>query len=74
MIREINNDNYLEVGETIVDYKGISKNPYKATFILYELKEDNFKPEDWGEGENVEKNYIEKISKNFTQISTLDVF
>ena len=74
MIREINNDNYLEFGETIVDYKGISKNPYKATFILYELKEDNFKPEDWGEGKKDKKDYSEKLSNSFIQVATLDVF
>ena len=73
-IRKISNDNYLDVGETIVNYKGISKNPYRVTFILYELKKENFKPEDWGVGQNIEKNYSEKLSQNFTQVATLDVF
>ena len=73
-IRKISNDNYLDVGETILDYKGISKNPYKVTFILYELKEDNFTPEDWGEGKKDIKDYSEKLSKSFIQVATLDVF
>ena len=73
-IRKISNDNYLDVGETILDYKGISKNPYKVTFILYELKEDNFKPEDWGEGKKDKKDYSEKLSNSFIQVATLDVF
>ena len=73
-IRKVTNDNYLDVGETIVDYKGISKNPYRVTFILYELKKENFKPEDWGVGENIEKNYSEKLSKYYTQVATLDIY
>ena len=73
-IRKISNDNHLDVGETIVNYKGISKNPFKVTFILYELKEDKFKPEDWGVGENVKKDYSERLSNSFIQVATLDVF
>ena len=33
-IRKVHNENYLDVGDTIVDYKGISKHPYKITFVL----------------------------------------
>ena len=73
-IRKLSNDNYLDVGETIVNYKGISRNPYKVTFILYELKKDNLKAEDWGVGENVKKDYSEKLSNSFIQVATLDVF
>ena len=39
-IRKIHNENYLDVGDTIVEYKGISNHPYKITFILYELKKE----------------------------------
>ena len=73
-IRKLSNDNYLDVGETIVNYKGISRNPYKVTFILYELKKDKLKAEDWGVGENVKKDYSEKLSNSFIQVATLDVF
>ena len=59
-LEKISNDNYLDVGETIIVNKGISRNPYKVTFILYELKKENFKAEDWGVGENVKKEYTEK--------------
>ena len=73
-IRKIDNDNYLDIGEHIVPYKGISKNPHKISFILYELDTKEFKPEDWGVGENVEKDYSEKLSKHFIQVAVLDVF
>ena len=73
-IRKISNENYLDVGETIVDYKGISRNPYQVTFILYELKKDNFEPEDWGVGEKAKNDYSEKLSNSFIQVATLDVF
>ena len=72
-IRKIHNDNYFDVGETICEYKGISKNPYKVTFILYELTEET-KKEDWGEGKNIQEDYSEKLSKYFNQVATLDVF
>ena len=73
-IRKISNDNYLDVGETIIVNKGISRNPYKVTFILYELKKEHFKDEDWGVGENIKKEYAEKLSNSFIQVATLDVF
>ena len=75
-IRKIHNDNYLDVGDTIVDYKGISKNPYKVTFILYELSKEQFSPEEWGVGDKdkIENNYSETLSKYFNQVATLDVF
>ena len=73
-IRKIDNDNYLDIGEHIVIYKGISKNPHKISFILYELDKKEFKPEDWGVGGNVEKDYSEKLSKHFIQVAVLDVF
>ena len=73
-IRKIDNDNYLDIGEHIVIYKGISKNPHKISFILYELEKKEFKPEDWGVGGNVEKDYSEKLSKHFIQVAVLDVF
>jgi len=73
-IRKIDNDNYLDIGEHIVAYKGISKNINKISFILYELDIKELKPEDWGVGENVEKDYSEKLSKHFIQVAVLDVF
>ena len=73
-IRRIDNDNYLDIGNHIVTYKGISENPHKITFILYELKKEEFKPEDWGVGEKVNKDYCEKLSKYFIQVAYLDVF
>ena len=73
-IRKIDNDNYLDIGEHIVEYKGISNNPHKITFILYELKKEKFKPEDWGVGEKIEKDYSEKLSKYFIQVAVLEVF
>ena len=72
-IRKIHNDNYFDVGETVCEYKGISKNPYKVTFILYELKEET-KKEDWGEGKDIQEGYSVKLSKYFNQVATLDVF
>lgn len=72
-IRNINNDNHLYVGETIIGYKGISDNPHKVTFILYELKKRNFEAKEWGIGKK-EKNYDENLSKYFSQVSILDVF
>ena len=73
-IRKLSMDNYFDVGENIVEYQGISKHPYKVTFILYELKKERFKPEDWGVGENIRENYSEDLSKYFNQVATLDVF
>jgi hypothetical protein len=73
-IRKIDNDNYLDIGNHIVTYKGISENPHKITFILYELKKEEFKPEEWGVGEKVNKDYCEKLSKYFIQVAYLDVF
>ena len=73
-IRKIDNDNYLDIGEHIVEYKGISNNPHKITFIIYELKKEKFKPEDWGVGEKIEKDYSEKLSKYFIQVAVLEVF
>ena len=73
-IRKVHNENYLDVGDTIVDYKGISKHPYKITFILYELKKEKCSPEEWGVGENIKNNYSEEISKYYNQVSVLDVF
>ena len=73
-IRKIDNDNYLDIGDHIVKYKGISKNSHKITFILYELNKNEFKPEDWGVGEKLEKDYSEKLSKYFIQVAVLDVF
>ena len=75
-LRVIDNDNYLDVGDTIVDYKGISKNPYKVTFILYGLSKEQFSPEEWGVGDKdkIENNYSEKLSESFSQVATLDVF
>ena len=73
-IRRIDNDNYLDIGDHIVQYKGISKNPHKISFILYELKKEEFSPEEWGVGEKAEKDYSEKLSKNFIQVAVLDVF
>ena len=73
-IRKIHNENYLDVGDTIVEYKGISKHPYKITFILYELKKEICTPEEWGVGENIKNNYSEEISKYYNQVAVLDVF
>ena len=73
-IRKLHNENYLDVGDTIVDYKGISKHPYKITFILYELKKEICTPEEWGVGENIKNNYNEELSKYYNQVAVLDVF
>ena len=73
-IRKIHNENYLDVGDNIVEYKGISKHPYKVTFILYELKKEKCNPEEWGVGNNIKSNYSEEISKYFTQVAILEVF
>lgn len=67
-------DNYYDVGEIAVEYQGISKHPYKVTFILYELNKEKFKTEDWGEGKNIKKGYSENLSKYFNQVAVLDVF
>ena len=73
-IRKISNENYNDIGQNIVEYKGISKHPYKVTFILYELNKENFTPEEWGVGKKVEKDYSEKLQKNFIQVAVLNVF
>jgi len=73
-IRQIDNENHLDIGQTIVNYQGISKHPYKVTFILYELKKEKFKPEDWGEGKGRINGYSEELSKNFIQVATLDLY
>ena len=73
-IRKIHNDNYLDVGDNIVKYQGISKHPYKVTFILYELKKEVCTPEEWGVGEHIKDNYSEELSKNFNQVTVLEVF
>ena len=73
-IRKIDNENYFDVGDTIVEYSGISKHPFKVTFILYELKKERFKPEEWGVGENIKEDYSEELSKYFIQVAVLDVF
>ena len=73
-INEINNDNYLDIGETIVEYKGISKNANKVVFILYELKREIFKAEDWGKGDKDEIDETKRLSKEYyNQISILDI-
>ena len=73
-IRKISNDNYMDCGDTVVQYEGISKNPFKVSFILYELKKEKFSPEEWGVGEKKIKNYSENLSKYFIQVAVLDVF
>ena len=75
-IKEINNENYYDndIGQNIVEYQGISKNPYKVTFILYELNKEKCTPEEWGVGEKVEKGYSENLSKYFNQVAILDVY
>jgi hypothetical protein len=73
-IRKIDNDNYFDIGDHIVEYKGISKNPHKVSFILYELKKEKFKPEDWGVGEKAQKDYCKSLSKYFIQVADLEVF
>ena len=85
-IRKLSIENYFDVGEIIVEYKGISKHPYKVTFILYELNVEKLTDEDWGEikecknnnnneKEKIDKkNYLENLSKYFNQVATLDVF
>ena len=73
-IRKISNENYFDIGENIVEYKGISKHPYKVSFILYELNKEICTPEEWGVGEKVEKGYSENLSKYFNQVAILDVF
>ena len=73
-IRKISNDNYMDVGDTVVKYEGISKHPFKVTFILYELKKEKFSPEEWGVGDKKIQNYSENLSKYFIQVATLDVF
>jgi len=73
-IRKIHNENYLDVGDNIVEYKGISKHPYKVTFILYEMNKEKCTPEEWGVGENTKKDYSEELSKYYNQVAVLDVF
>ena len=73
-IRKIHNENYLDVGDTIVEYKGISKHPYKVTFILYEMNKEKCTPEEWGVGENIKNDYSEELSKYYNQVAVLDVF
>ena len=73
-IRKLDNENYLDVGEHIVEYKGISKHASKVTFILYELKKEICTPEEWGVGEKISDNYSEELSKNYIQVAVLDVF
>ena len=73
-IRKLSIENYRDVGDTIIEYKGVSKHPNEVTFILYELGKETFKPEEWGVGKNVKENYKEEIMKYFNQVATLDVF
>ena len=73
-IRKIHNENYLDIGDNIVEYKGISKHPYKVTFILYEMNKDKCTPEEWGVGENIKKDYSENLSKYYNQVAVLDLF
>ena len=73
-IRKIHNENYLDIGDNIVEYKGISKHPYKVTFILYEMNKEKCNPEEWGVGENIKKDYSENLSKYYNQVAVLDVF
>ena len=73
-IRKIHNENYLDIGDNIVEYKGISKHPYKVTFILYEMNKEKCKPEEWGVGENIKKDYSENLSKYYNQVAVLDLF
>ena len=73
-IRKINNENYLDIGEQIVEYKGISNHPNKVSFILYELNKEKFTREEWGIGEKIENDYNEKLSKSFIQVAVLNVF
>ena len=74
-IKEINNDNYLDVGETIVEYKGISNNPNKVAFILYEVNKEKINVEDFDIGDNDEIDENKKLSKDYyNQIAILDIF
>ena len=73
-VRKISNDNYKDVGDTVFEYKGISKHPFKVCFILYECKKEIFKPEEWGIGEKINENYTEELSKNFNQVAELYLF
>ena len=73
-IRKIHNENYLDIGDNIVEYKGISKNPFKVSFILYEINKELSTPEEWGVGKDIKKDYIGGISQFFNQVAILDVF
>ena len=73
-IRKISNDNYMDVGETVFEYKGISKHPFKVCFILYECKKEKFTSEEWGIGEKKNENYPEQLSKYFNQVAELYLF
>ena len=73
-IRKINNENYLDVGDNIVEYKGISKHPYKVSFILYEMKKELSIPEEWGVGKDIKKDYIEELSQFFNQVAVLNAY
>ena len=63
-----------DIGDNIVEYKGISKNPFKVSFILYEINKELSSPQEWGVGKDIKKTNIEGISQFFNQVAILDVF
>ena len=74
-IKEINNDNFMDVGDTIIEYKGISKNPNKVAFILYEINKEKINVEDLDIGDNDEIDKNKGLSKEYyNQIAVLDIF
>ena len=73
-IRKISNNNYKDVGDTVFEYKGISKHPFKVSFILYECKKEKFSPEEWGIREKINENYSKELSKYFNQVLELYLF